>query len=440
MDYGLFIFALMNYQQTIEYLYSQLPMYSRIGAIAYKADLHNTIELCKALNDPQNTFKTIHIAGTNGKGSTSHMLAAILQQAGYKTGLYTSPHLKDFRERIKINGVMITEAFVTDFVQRTKALSEKVEPSFFELTVAMAFDYFSRGKVDIAVIETGLGGRLDSTNIITPILSIITNIGWDHMNILGDSLEKIAFEKAGIIKPGVPVVIGEYLPLTKGVFLDKAVQQKATIHLVQNDYLVTDITISAYNLHCTVTNSKHNVAENFSLDLNGLYQTNNLCTVLCAVNILTTLGFNINQETKKNALANVKKLTGLFGRWQVLQEQPLIVLDVAHNEGGVQQVMRQLNTFYPNKKTHFVLGMAKDKEIDAVLKLLPVRATYYFSQAQIPRALAAKELQKKASTYKLYGDCFDNVNVAIEAAKLNADENDIIIVCGSVFLVGEVNV
>ena len=430
----------MNYQQTIEYLYSQLPMFSRIGAIAYKADLHNTIELCKALNDPQNTFKTIHIAGTNGKGSTSHMLAAILQQAGYKTGLYTSPHLKDFRERIKINGKMITEAFVTDFVQRTKALSEKVEPSFFELTVAMAFDYFAREKVDIAVIETGLGGRLDSTNIITPILSIITNIGWDHMNILGDSLEKIAFEKAGIIKPGVPVVIGEYLPLTKGVFLDKAMQQKAPIHLVQNDYLVTDITISAYNLHCTVTNSKHNNAENFSLDLNGLYQTNNLCTVLYAANILTTLGFNINQENKKNALANVKKLTGLFGRWQVLQEQPVIVLDVAHNEGGIQQIMRQLNTFYPNKKTHFVLGMAKDKELNAILKLLPVHATYYFSQAQIPRAIAANELQKKASTYKLYGDCFNNVNIAIEAAKLNADEDDIIIVCGSVFLVGEVKV
>ena len=430
----------MNYQQTIEYLYAQLPMFSRIGAIAYKADLHNTIELCKALDDPQNTFKTIHIAGTNGKGSTSHMLAAILQQAGYKTGLYTSPHLKDFRERIKINGEMITEAFVTNFVQKTKALSEKVEPSFFELTVAMAFDYFAREKVDIAVIETGLGGRLDSTNIITPILSIITNIGWDHMNILGDSLKKIAFEKAGIIKPGVPVVIGEYLPLTKGVFLDKAIQQKAPIHLVQDDYLVTNITIGAYSLNCTVTNSEQNLTENFTLDLNGLYQTNNLCTVLCAAGILTTLGFNIKQETKKYALANVKKLTGLFGRWQVLQEQPLIVLDVAHNEDGIQQVIRQLNTFYPDKNTHFVLGIAKDKEIDAVLKLLPVRATYYFSQAQIPRALAAKDLQTKASTYKLYGDCFDNVNVAIEAAKLNADEDAIIIVCGSVFLVGEVNV
>ena len=430
----------MNYQQTIEYLYAQLPMFSRIGAIAYKADLHNTIELCKALDDPQNLFKTIHIAGTNGKGSTSHMLAAILQQAGYKTGLYTSPHLKDFRERIKINGVMITEAFVTGFVQKTKALSEKVEPSFFELTVAMAFDYFAREKVDIAVIETGLGGRLDSTNIITPILSIITNIGWDHMNILGDSLKKIAFEKAGIIKPGVPVVIGEYLPLTKGVFLDKAMQQKAPIHLVQDDYLVTNITMSAYSLNCTVTNSKRNLTENFTLDLNGLYQTNNLCTVLCAAGILTTLGFNIKQEAKKYALANVKKLTGLFGRWQVLQEQPVIVLDVAHNEDGIQQVMRQLNTFYPDKKTHFVLGMAKDKEIDAVLKLLPVGATYYFSQAQIPRALAAKELQTKASTFKLYGDCYNNVNMAIEAAKLNADEDDIIIVCGSVFLVGEVNV
>jgi dihydrofolate synthase/folylpolyglutamate synthase len=439
MDLGLFIFAVMNYQQTIDYLYSQLPMFSRIGAIAYKTDLHNTIELCKALDDPQHKFKTIHIAGTNGKGSTSHMLAAILQQAGYKTGLYTSPHLKDFRERIKINGAMIPEAFVTDFVQRTKALSEKVEPSFFELTVAMAFDYFAREKVDIAIIETGLGGRLDSTNIITPILSIITNIGWDHMNILGDSLEKIALEKAGIIKPGVPIVVGKYLPITKNIFLEKAMKENAPIHFVQDKYKATNIKMSAYALSCIVTNSKHSDTETFSLDLNGLYQTNNLCTVLCAEGILMELGFDIKNEVEKYALANVKKLTGLFGRWQVLQEQPLLILDVAHNVDGIKQVMRQLHSFYPDKKTHFVMGMVKDKEIDAVLKLLPANAAYYFTNAHIPRALAAEDLQTKASTYQLNGDCFDNVNLAIVSAKLHAAKDDIIIVCGSVFLVGEVD-
>ncbi len=440
MDLGLFIFAIMNYQQTIEYLYAQLPMFSRIGAIAYKTDLHNTIELCNALNNPQHNFKSIHIAGTNGKGSTSHMLAAILQQAGYKTGLYTSPHLKDFRERIKINGVMVSEAFVTDFVQKTKALSEKVEPSFFELTVAMAFDYFASEKVDIAVIETGLGGRLDSTNIINPILSVITNIGWDHMNILGDSLEKIAFEKAGIIKPGIPVIIGEYLPITKNIFVEKTLQQIAAIHFVQDEYAVTNVQMNAYNLDCTVTNNTRGVQEKFTLDLNGLYQTNNLCTVLCAVSILLELGFNIKNETKKYALANVKKLTGLFGRWQVLQEQPLLVLDVAHNEDGIKQVLQQLNNFYADKKTHFVLGMVKDKEIDTVLKLLPANAVYYFTNAHIPRALAATALQSKAVEYQLNGDCFDNVNEAITAAKLNASKEDIIIVCGSVFLVGEVDV
>jgi len=428
----------MNYQQTIDYLYSQLPMFSRIGAIAYKTDLHNTIELCNALENPQHSFKSIHIAGTNGKGSTSHMLAAMLQQAGYKTGLYTSPHVKDFRERIKINGAMVSEAFVTDFVQRTKELSEKVEPSFFELTVAMAFDYFAREKVDIAVIETGLGGRLDSTNIINPILSVITNIGWDHMNILGDSLEKIAFEKAGIIKPGIPVVIGEYLPITKNIFVEKALQQNAAIHFVQHEYEVTNVKMSAYSLHCTVNNSKKVVTDYFTLDLNGLYQTKNLCTVLCAKSILLTLGFNITNEVEKYALANVKKLTGLFGRWQVLQEQPILVLDVAHNEDGIKQVLQQLNNFYADKKIHFVMGMVKDKEIAAVLQLLPTTATYYFSQAQIPRALAAEVLQAKAMAYQLIGDCYGDVNQALDAAKLNAGKDDIIVVCGSVFLIGEV--
>jgi dihydrofolate synthase/folylpolyglutamate synthase len=436
----------MTFQETIDYLYSQLPMFSRIGAAAYREDFHNTIALCDALDNPQTKFNCIHIAGTNGKGSTSHMLAAILQQAGYKTGLYTSPHLKDFRERIKINGEMISEAFVVEFVERNKKLSEAIEPSFFELTVAMAFDYFNRQQVDIAVIETGLGGRLDSTNIITPILSIITNIGYDHMNILGDTLEKIAAEKAGIIKPAVPVVIGEYLPETKAIFLNKAAECKAPIHFAQDEYAVTNIETTAQQLNCAVTSAAQQVTENFSLDLNGLYQTKNLQTVLCAEGILINEGFYIKNEAEKFALAHVKKLTGLQGRWDVIAEHPLVVLDVAHNEDGIRQVLAQTSQFLMpskdvglQKKLHFVIGMVKDKEVSKVLSMLPKDATYYFTNAHIPRAMAAADLQLKAAEYGLTGNYFDNVNEAILAAKKQADPNDMIVVCGSVFLVGEVD-
>ncbi|MES2849304.1 MAG: folylpolyglutamate synthase/dihydrofolate synthase family protein [Bacteroidota bacterium] len=429
----------MDYQQTIDYLYSQLPMFSRIGSAAYKTDLHNTIELCNAVDNPQEKFKSIHIAGTNGKGSTSHMLAAILQQAGYKTGLYTSPHLKDFRERIKINGEMVSEAFVVDFVARTKELTEKIEPSFFELTVAMAFEYFAIEKVDIAVIETGLGGRLDSTNIITPILSIITNIGYDHMNILGNTLEKIAFEKAGIIKPDVPVVIGEYIAETKPVFIDKAKETNATIYFPQDGYTISNITSSTYQLKCDVTSVANNASENFTLDLNGLYQIKNLRTVLCAEGILLQQGFNISEEAEKYALANVKKLTGLHGRWDVIAEKPMIVLDVAHNEDGVKHLLWQLSVISGQfEKLHIVTGMVKDKEIDKVLALLPTDATYYFTNANIPRALPAAELQQKAGAFQLNGNVFNDVNDAIDNAKQNASSKDLILVCGSVFLVGEV--
>jgi dihydrofolate synthase / folylpolyglutamate synthase len=429
----------MNYQQTIEYLYQHLPMFSRIGAAAYKKDLHNTIALCDALDNPQNKFKSIHIAGTNGKGSTSHMLAAMLQQAGYKTGLYTSPHLKDFKERIKINGEMISGDFVVQFVEQTKALSESVEPSFFELTVAMAFEYFAQQQVDIAVIETGLGGRLDSTNVITPILSIITNIGYDHMNILGNTLEEIAYEKAGIIKPTVPVVIGEYLTETKNIFISKAKECNSTIYFAQEDYKVSNITSTAQILNCDVTNIEHGITENYSLDLNGIYQTKNLCTVLCAEGILMQLGFVIKNETEKFALANTKKITGLHGRWDVIAENPTVVLDVAHNEDGIKQILKQLKNDSGQIKNHFVLGMVKDKEVDKVLSLLPTDAEYYFTNAHIPRALPAKELQTKAAAFNLKGNFYDDVNRAIEAAKQNADATDLIIVCGSVFLVGEVD-
>jgi dihydrofolate synthase/folylpolyglutamate synthase len=430
----------MNYQQTIDYLYTQLPMFSRIGAAAYKEDLHNTIALCKALGDPHTKFKSIHVAGTNGKGSTTHMLAAMLQQAGYKTGLYTSPHLKDFRERIKINGEMINEAFVVDFVEKIKPVSEKIKPSFFELTVAMAFEFFENQKVDIAVIETGLGGRLDSTNVITPILSIITNIGYDHMDILGETLEKIASEKAGIIKPGIPVVIGEYLPQTKDIFISKAKQLNAEIHLAQDEYKVSNVHYSIQSLCCDVTSTTHDITESFELDLNGLYQAKNLCTVLCAEGILMQQGYNIKNEVEKYALKNVKKLTGLYGRWDVISEQPVIILDVAHNEDGIKQLLEQLAVVQHDAAAlHFVMGMVKDKDVSKVLSVLPKDAAYYFSNANIDRAMPHVQLKEKAAAFNLMGKSFENVNMAIQAAKKNAAANDIIVVCGSVFLIAEVD-
>ena len=430
----------MTYQQTIDYLYAQLPMYSRIGAAAYKEDLHNTIALCKALDNPQTKFKSIHVAGTNGKGSTSHMIAALLQQAGYKTGLYTSPHLKDFRERIKINGEMISQEFVIEFVQRTKNSSEKIKPSFFELTVAMAFDYFEKEKVEIAVIETGLGGRLDSTNIITPILSVITNIGYDHMDILGDTLEKIAVEKAGIIKQNIPVVIGEYLPETKSIFSNNASAVNAPIYFAQDEFVISNINYSTQLLRCDVTNRELNITETFELDLNGLYQTKNLCTVLCALDILVQQGFKIENRHEKEALRQVKKLTGLYGRWDVISENPAIVLDVAHNEDGIKKVIDQLLLVKKKEATsHFVIGMVKDKDVTAIMSILPKNAQYYFSNAPIERAMPHKDLLKKAQAFGLKGESFDDVNIAVKAALKRASANDIIIVCGSVFLIAAVD-
>ncbi len=431
----------MTYQQTIDYLFAQLPMYSRIGAAAYKEDLKNSLALCNALHNPQKKFKSIHIAGTNGKGSTSHMLAAILQQAGYKTGLYTSPHLKDFRERIKINGEMIAEEFVVDFVQRTQEITKAVEPSFFELTMTMAFDYFARQQVDIAIIETGLGGRLDSTNIIAPLLSIITNIGYDHMNILGNTLEKIAEEKAGIIKQDTPVIIGEYLAETKQIFINKAIKCSAPIVFAQHEFMVTDLTLSIQKLHCKVTDLQNNSAQYFTLDLNGIYQTKNLCAVLCAKKFLVENGFIIKDAAVQFAIANTKILTGLHGRWDVICEYPALVLDVAHNEDGIKQVLKQIQHIKADNKTisiHFIMGMVKDKEVDKVLSLLPADAFYYFTNAHIPRALPAEELKLKAAMYNLNGNYFDSVNDAIKEAQKNAKQQDLIIVCGSVFVVGEV--
>ncbi|MGE5108964.1 MAG: bifunctional folylpolyglutamate synthase/dihydrofolate synthase, partial [Sphingobacteriales bacterium] len=384
----------MTYQQTIDYLFNHLPMFSRIGDLAIKKDLTNTIKLCEALGNPHTKFKTIHIAGTNGKGSTSHMLAAILQTAGYKTGLYTSPHLKDFRERIKVNGEMVTEDFVIDFTERITPLIEEIHPSFFEITVAMAFEYFAKLKVDVAVIEVGLGGRLDSTNIITPELSVITNIGFDHMNILGDTLEKIAFEKAGIIKSSVPVVIGETTNETKEIFITKAKEQNAPVSFADQNRFVTDWQTEKNLLAVEVAKHGRQDHQLYHLDLTGGYQTKNLLTVLEALSILKTKGWQLDEAFVKKALTHTKQITGLHGRWEIIHQNPTIVLDVGHNVDGIKQIVRQLeNINAPH--THIIMGMVKDKDITAVLSLLPKEASYYFTKSQIPRALPENELSEK---------------------------------------------
>lgn len=425
----------MTYQETLHYLFTRLPMFSRIGTDAYKKDLTNTIRLCGALGDPQKKFKTIHIAGTNGKGSTSHMLAAILQTAGYKTGLYTSPHLKDFRERIKINGQVCSEEFVIDFTERIKPLINEIEPSFFEITVAMAFDHFAKQGVDVAVIEVGLGGRLDSTNIITPELSVITNIGWDHMNLLGDTLEKIATEKAGIIKKGIPAVIGEVIPETRPVFDSYATS--APIIYAQERRWMAGWDYEHHLLKVEVVDKANNEHHHYQLDLPGIYQTKNLLTVLEAAHQLHLQGWRTDTATIQKALQHVKKLTGLHGRWELIQNNPAVILDVGHNVDGVKQLSRQLElTDYDH--LHIITGMVKDKDVDAVLALLPQDATYYFTQAQIPRALDAVTLQQKAAGHLLIGNTYPNVNEALQHALAHAHKNDLVLVCGSVFLVGEV--
>jgi dihydrofolate synthase/folylpolyglutamate synthase len=427
----------MDYQQTIDYLFSRLPMFSRIGAAAFKKDLTNTIRLCEELNDPHQKFKSIHIAGTNGKGSVSHMLAAIFQTAGYKTGLYTSPHLKDFRERIKINGEMVSEEFVTSFTGKIKPLIEEIEPSFFEITVAMAFEYFAEQKIDIAIIETGLGGRFDSTNIITPLLSVITNIGWDHMNILGDSLEKIAIEKAGIIKENVPVVVGEILPVTEKIFEQAAKEKNALLSIASEKRQAINWNWNKHELVVEVARPQQTDHQVYHLDLPGIYQVKNLVTVLESCSQLQRLGWNIEEPHIKKGLSEVKKLTGLHGRWEVVHLHPLIVMDVGHNEDGIKMLMEQVEVT-DHDHLHIVLGLVRDKELETILSLFPKLADYYFTQAKIPRALDANLLKEKAEQYELKGEVYPDVNAAIKATLSKATKNDLVLVCGSVFLVGEV--
>lgn len=428
----------MNYQQTLEYLFAKLPMYSRIGVAAFKADLTNTIALCTSLGNPQSTIKTVHIAGTNGKGSTSHMLAAVFQKAGYRTGLYTSPHLVDFRERIRVNGEMISEDFVVRFTERIKPQITAIEPSFFEITVAMAFSYFAEEQVDIAIIETGLGGRLDSTNIIVPELSVITNIGWDHMNMLGDTLQKIAAEKAGIIKQGVPVVIGETLPETLPVFEGVAAEKASTLFRSADAMYVEDWQEKEHVLEVTVVDKRNGEHGVYELDLQGFYQTKNLLTVLTALRVLRSKGWRLEPAAVREGLRYTRHLTGLQGRWEIVHSGPRVVLDVAHNEDGIRQILAQADAT-DHTNLYFVLGMVKDKEIEKVLALLPAHAQYYFTQAAIPRALPAHELASKATAVGLTGVVVSDVNTGLKAVLQRAAATDLVIVCGSVFLVGEVN-
>lgn len=427
----------MNYKATVDFLYSALPMFSRMGVAALKKDLTNTFALCKELGDPQNNFKSIHVAGTNGKGSVSHMLAAVLQTAGYTTGLYTSPHLKDFRERIRVNGVMIEEDFVVAFTEKIKPLIETMEPSFFEITVAMAFEYFSDKRVDVAVIETGLGGRLDSTNVILPVLSVITNIGMDHMNILGDSIEQIAFEKAGIIKPGIPVVVGETLPQTEKVFETVAAEKAAPLVWAGREKYADSYSYHTQELSVEIVRVSDNDKQNYILDLPGIYQVKNLVTTLTAIDQLKKAGWHITEQAAAKGLGNVKKLTGLHGRWEVIQRRPTVVLDVGHNEDGIRQIAEQLElTDYHN--LHIVIGMVKDKEINKVMQLLPKEALYYFTKAQTPRAIPEDRLAAIAAEHGLTGHHFPSVNTALQNAVGHSHQDDLILVCGSVFVVGEV--
>lgn len=425
----------MNYRQTIDYLYNTLPMFSRMGSAAFKKDLTNTLLLCNTLGNPHKKFKSIHVGGTNGKGSVSHMLAAILQTAGYKTGLYTSPHLYDFRERIKINGKMVPEKFVIDFVDQMKPAMEEIQPSFFEITVAMAFEYFAREKVDIAVVEVGLGGRLDSTNVIRPELSVITNIGWDHMNLLGNTLEEIAFEKAGIIKEGIPVVIGEEKTETAFVFKDIAYKKQAPIYFADQNFSIREYQLPDTSIRVSVEDPNAGIME-YESDLPGIYQTKNMLTVLQSVELLKK--WNILQQHVRTGLKKTRELTGLQGRWETIRKEPRIVLEVAHNKEGIQQMLQHLeNTRY--NELHLVMGMVKDKDAEAVLEGLPKNVKYYFTQAHIPRALDAAALQAKALNFSLEGDCFDNVNAALREALSRAEKTDLVVVCGSIFLVAEVD-
>lgn len=412
-------------------------MFTRVGAAAFKKDLTNTLALCDALGHPEKKFKSIHIAGTNGKGSVSHMLAAILQCAGYKTGLYTSPHLRDFRERIRINGKLMDEQTVIDFVATHQDLFERIQPSFFEMTVALCFDYFAKQEIDIAVIETGLGGRLDSTNVIRPELSVITNIGWDHMDMLGDTLPKIASEKAGIIKYNIPSVIGETHPETREVFEAKAREEKSFQVFAQDEFTLRNTQLLPDGVKADADWHGQPAYPDLFCALGGRYQFHNIITVLAAVEQLQQQGWAITEEHIREGMARVTTLTGLMGRWQVLSQKPLTIADTGHNLNGVQLVVDQLK-MYPHKQLRMVWGMVRDKDISKILQVLPRHAVYYFCKADLPRALESDVLAEQASAYGLLGSTWPTVKDALEQAKSDASENDLIFIGGSTFVVAEI--
>lgn len=405
----------MNYQETTNWLFSQLPVYQLQGASAYKEDLTNTILLVEHLNHPEKNLKCIHVAGTNGKGSTSHLLASVLQEAGYKVGLYTSPHLKDFRERIKINGEEISEEFVCEFIEKNKLFFESNELSFFEMTVGLAFEYFVKEKTEINIIEVGMGGRLDSTNIITPLISVITNIGLDHTQFLGNTLQSIAFEKAGIIKENIPVVIGEYTPETRNVFVVKATETNSEI------YFASDL-----------------IEETFPSTLLGDYQIQNKKTVQQTIKVLRNQNkFKISEENIKNGFLNVIKNTGLQGRWQQLSENPKVICDTAHNSHGLKIVLNQIQK-EKFDELHIVLGVVNDKNLDEILPMFPKNAKYYFCKPNIPRGLDAEILQQKAKDFQLYGKVYNSISNAYQDALKKANKNDFIYIGGSTFVVAEI--
>ena len=431
-------------------------MFHRIGAAAYKSNLNNINALSNYLNNPEQKFKSVHVAGTNGKGSVTHMLASVFQEAGYKTGLFTSPHLKDFRERIRINGKMIDKVIVTDFVQKHKKFFDKIEPSFFEWTTALAFNFFAEEKVDVAVIETGLGGRLDSTNMISPELSVITNISFDHMQILGDTLEKIAGEKAGIIKKGGTVVIGERQTEIEKVFDNKASEMNSSIIFASNHFQADFISLINDVQKFRIRKDENILYDELSIDLCGNYQNKNICTVLQSLEILKKKFSKIDDDNIKSGLRKVSMNTGLQGRWQVITNNPMTIADVAHNEEGIKLVMHQLNALFLSHKTpnstpifinsktnnniklHIVFGIVNDKNIFSILTVLPKHAIYYFCKADIPRALDAEELKNNASLFNLTGEVYSSVINALKAAQSNAGKDDIVFVGGSTFVVAEI--
>lgn len=427
----------MNYQETLDWMFQQLPMFQRKGKAAYKANLNNTLALDEHFNHPHKNYKTIHIAGTNGKGSVSHFLASCLQEAGYKVGLYTSPHLKDFRERIKINGENIDQDFVVNFINSNKDYFSTLSPSFFEMTVAMAFEYFSKEDVDYAIIETGLGGRLDSTNIISPIASVITNISFDHTALLGNTKELIAIEKAGIIKKDTPVIIGEYDKDTIDVFEKRAKEQIANLIVADKKYEIQNSRFNINHRIVDIIKDKDIRFKDLVSGLVGVYQEKNILTCIACIDYIKTLGVDISDENISEGLKKVVQNTGIMGRWQILQDKPLVVCDTAHNEAGISYVLEQIKEI-PYEKLHIVFGMVNDKSIDKVLSMMPKEAKYYFTKANIPRAQDEQRLKEMASEYGLKGNVYSNVEDAKIAALLQMGNNDLLYIGGSTFIVAEV--